>query len=201
MISCVLPPSTKQIKRSCRSPAGSRWHPSPVREGSVRLSSGSGTRGCWLSAFSSPLPAGREFNPPASSPHALGLLLMFLFISLPNKIAPRQLQEGLLPLPRPALSLPAPVNSPPLGLAASEGAGWHPSTSLGPLTLAEENFPRGLTPPNRRTTEVLPGPALCLHGEQLPQWEGALQSRVVESSGCRRQNRPNFKSFPDSSEA
>lgn len=99
VISRVLPPSSKQIKRSCRSPAGSHWCPSLVRGGQRCCLAPD--RGCQLSAFSSPLPAGGEFNPPASSPHTLGLLLMFPLISLPNRFAPQQFQEGLLPLSAP----------------------------------------------------------------------------------------------------
>lgn len=77
------------------------------------------TCGSRLSAFSSPLPAGTEFNPPGSSPDTLGLLLMFLFISLPNKIAPGQFQEGLLSLPA---SLPLrPTKQPPVGPGSEQG--------------------------------------------------------------------------------
>lgn len=126
-------------------------------EGRAELQLVSRTCGSRLSAFSSPLPAGTEFNPPGSSLYTLGLLLMFLFISLPNKIAPPQFQEGLLPLP--ASLPPLPTKQPPVGLVNEQGhkearpgterSGVAPSTSPGfpnlslcSLTLGE-GFPCG----------------------------------------------------------
>lgn len=121
---------------------------------------------------------------------------MFLFISLPNKIAPHQLQKGLLPL----LLLPShltPPSSPLQGLAVSGGQGGRRPSQVWDCRAGPSTSPTSLT------LALLPDlgrGALCRVGVGEPtvlssgtwsstlQWEGPWrgQEKVIKNLDCSR---------------